>query len=348
MPACRPGRTALPSVDRHLHQLADADLVELRERIVLEDLRVVVGAEELAGVVAGEAEGHLGQVVRAEAEEVRFLRDLVRGKSRSRDLDHGTDFVLQVSAGSSDFGIRSLNHELLDVLEFLDFADKRDHDLRLDGPVRMSLLDVDGGTDDSLGLHLRDLRIGDGQTAASVSHHRVELVQGSNHRLDVLNALALCVSELLDVGFLGGNELMKRRIQETNRNRVAFKSLIESLEVALLIGQDLRQSLFAGLGGVGADHLAERGDSLGLEEHVLGTAEADTLGAQLAGLLRVLRSVGVGADLHGAVLVRPAHDAAELAGDGSVHGGDQTVVDVAGGAVDGDEVAPRGSPCRPG
>ena len=38
-------------------------------------------------------------------------------------------------------------------------------------------------------------------------------------------------------------------------------------------------------------------------------------------------------DLQGAVLVSPSHDTAELAGDFSILGGDQTVVDAAGGTV---------------
>lgn len=41
------------------------------------NLLVVVVAQELAGVVAGEAEGHLGQVVGAEGEELGLLGDLV-------------------------------------------------------------------------------------------------------------------------------------------------------------------------------------------------------------------------------------------------------------------------------
>ena len=61
--------------------------------------------------------------------------------------------------------------------ELLDLADQRDHDLRDDRCTPRLLGDVDGGVDDSGGLHLGDLRIGDGQTAAAVAHHRVELVQ---------------------------------------------------------------------------------------------------------------------------------------------------------------------------
>ena len=48
----------------HGDELADAGLIETGERIALVDLLVVVRAEELAGIVTAEAEGHLGQVVR--------------------------------------------------------------------------------------------------------------------------------------------------------------------------------------------------------------------------------------------------------------------------------------------
>ena len=40
----------LAELDSHLHQLAYAVLVELCERIALEDLLIVVAAEEFAGV----------------------------------------------------------------------------------------------------------------------------------------------------------------------------------------------------------------------------------------------------------------------------------------------------------
>ena len=60
-------RTGLTTQLRsHLHQLANAVRVQTSEGIALEDLVVVVGAEELASVVTGEAKSHLGHVVRAE------------------------------------------------------------------------------------------------------------------------------------------------------------------------------------------------------------------------------------------------------------------------------------------
>ena len=62
--------TGLLIADGHLHELADAVLIKLCERIVLKDLGVIVSVEELACIVTAEAEGHLSQVVGAEAEEI--------------------------------------------------------------------------------------------------------------------------------------------------------------------------------------------------------------------------------------------------------------------------------------
>ena len=40
---------------------------------------------------------------------------------------------------------------------------------------------VDGRLDHGAGLHLGDLRIGDGQTAAAMAQHGVELVEVGDH-----------------------------------------------------------------------------------------------------------------------------------------------------------------------
>jgi hypothetical protein len=61
----------------------------------------------------------------------------------------------------------------------------------------------------------------------------------------------------------------------------------------------------------GDDHLAHGGDAVALEEHVLGAAEPDALGAEVAGDPRVARRIGVGAHLEAAVLVRPPHQLRE-------------------------------------
>ena len=108
----------------------------------------------------------------------------------------------------------------------------------LDAPVWMCLLYIDRRTDDGLCLHLCDLRIGDSQTAATVTHHRVELMQGVDNALDRLYGLVLCVSQLLDILLLSRYELMKRRIQETDGDRAALQCLVELLKVTLLYPEE--------------------------------------------------------------------------------------------------------------
>ena len=197
----------------------------------------------------------------------------------------------------------------------------------------MLLLHVDGGADDGTGLHGGDLREGDGQAAAAVTHHGVELVEGSDDVLDLGHGLALSLGQLLNIGLLGGHELVQRGIQEADGDGAAFHGLINALEVTLLHGQELGQSGLPLLHGVGADHLADGIDAVALEEHMLGTAQADALGTQLTGLGGVVGGIGIGADLQAAELVGPGHDAAEVAAHAGIHGGHCAVVDIAGGAV---------------
>ena len=77
----------------HSNELADADLVKAGEGIALVDLLVVVRAEELAGVVTAEAEGHLSQVVGAEAEELSFFCHFVGGEASSKKTSSVANFL---------------------------------------------------------------------------------------------------------------------------------------------------------------------------------------------------------------------------------------------------------------
>src|SRR4029450_2629611 len=102
------------------------------------------------------------------------------------------------------------------------------------------------------------------------------------------------------------------------------------------------------------DHPPLRGPPLLAQEHVLGAAQPDPLGAPLDGVGRLAGGVGVRPDLEPPDLVGPGHEAREglpdllLAGLGVAGAGplDRRVgqvqlagVDLAGEAVDGDEVA---------
>ena len=72
---------------------------------------------------------------------------------------------------------------------------------------------------------------------------------------------------------------------------------------------------------------------------MLGTGQADTLGAEGAGYLCIVGSVGIGAHLHLGVLVAEVHQGFEVAAELSSLGGYLAGKYLAGGTVEGDVVA---------
>ena len=68
-------------------------------------------------------------------------------------------------------------------------------------------------------------------------------------------------------------------------------------------------------------------------------AQADALGAEVRTLLGVVGGVRIGKDLQLTVFVRPAHKAVQVGVFSGGDSGDLALIDIAGGAVDGDKVA---------
>ena len=126
------------------------------------------------------------------------------------------------------------------------------------------------------------------------------------------------LGQLRDVLFLGGQELVQRGIQEADGHRAALHGLVHGLEVALLIGQDLGQSLLAVL-DVLATIISRMALMRSPSKNMCSVRHRPMPSApNLHGLRGVAGGVGVGADLQLAELVGPAHEAAEVAGDGGV------------------------------
>ena len=134
-------------------------------------------------------------------------------------------------------------------------------------------------------------------------------------------------------------ELVQRRIEQADGYRQTAHCAVDCLEVAALHRQDLGQSGLALLERVSNDHLADRLDAGRLKEHMLGTAQADAFRAELACLRCIARRIAVGANMQGADLVSPAHEAAEVAGQLSFLRRDSAEVNVAGRAVERNNVA---------
>ena len=319
------------------HKLADACLVQLREGVAFKDAGLVVVLEELARVVAREAVGHLREVVGAEGEELRLGGDGVGRQRRARDLDHRADLVGELGVPLGDDAVGCFGHGLLDAFKLLHVADERDHNLRLGGNPLGG--DVERRFDDRGGLHHGNLGVGDGQTAAAVAHHRVELVQRGDGRLQLGDGQAHLGGQRPDVVLLGRQELVQRRVKEADGHRQPAHRAEDALEVLPLHRQQLGQRRLALLDRLGDDHLAHRGDAVGFEKHMLRPAESDALRAEGDRLPRVLGRVGVGAYAQGALFVRPFHERLEVARNGRGRRGDLPDVDAARRAVDGQLVA---------
>ena len=99
--------------DGHVDELPDAADVEALERVALEDFLGEVIGEEAVDVVAAEAEGHLRQVVGAEAEELGGLGHFVGGDGGARDFDHRAVQVLDLDAGLLHDGVGGFDGDLL-------------------------------------------------------------------------------------------------------------------------------------------------------------------------------------------------------------------------------------------
>ena len=105
---------------------------------------------------------------------------------------------------------------------------------------------------------------------------------------------------------------MQRRIEKPHDDRQPVHGLEHAEEIACLGLQQLVHSLVSH-GGVFVQN--ERlNDLLAIaQEHMLGTAQTDALGAEVAGEFRVLRVVGIGAHAERAEFVGPLEDGVEVA-----------------------------------
>ena len=179
------------------------------------------------------------------------------------------------------------------------------------------------------------------QTDAAVTHHRVLLMQGFAALLDFLDGDAEFAGEFLLLVLGVRDELVERRVEQTEHDRLAVHDGQGALDGGLDVRLEVGQGGAALLVGVAEDHLAELGErTLGVlaVEHVLDTEQADAFRAELHGLCGIFRGIGVGADTELAELVDDAHELGEQRVLGGVHRVDADVVDQTLGAVEAQPV----------
>ena len=90
-------------------------------------------------------------------------------------------------------------------------------------------------------------------------------------------------------------------------------SLEDAIEVSLLIREKFSKSLLTTLYRISKNHLTHSNNLLIIKEHVLCTCQTDTLSAELASHLCVVRSISIGTDFHLCILVAEIHQLLEVA-----------------------------------
>ena len=154
----------------------------------------------------------------------------------------------------------------------------------------------------------------DTEANAPQAEHRIRLLQALDRRQDMAplgerHRIRARLLELLDLhGDLkvAGEELVQRRIDQAHDHRQPVHRLEEAVEVLALVLQQGRETVRDDLRVVlGENHPLHDRHALGLEEHVLGTAEADALPAVFPRPFRVGRIVGIRPDLQAALGVGP-------------------------------------------
>eukprot|EP00754_Rhynchopus_humris_P025711 Rhum_TRINITY_DN14960_c6_g1::Rhum_TRINITY_DN14960_c6_g1_i1::g.130403::m.130403 len=331
-----PRRTAL--LHGHLHELTDAALVQHLERVVVVDAQLLVVLQEGTRVVPGEAAAHLRQVVRAEGEELRLARDLVRRHARARHLDHGAHLVRHLHAALLKHPLAHSDAALLHDGELLHLAHERDHDLG-DDVHPGAQLHVTRRLEDRLHLHVVDLVVREAEADTAVSQHRVRLRQRADPLRDGVDADAELAREVGLCGVVMRDKLVQGRVQEADGARVPLHRLQDADEVLALVREDLRQGVAAPRLVLREDHLTHGVDAVLLEEHVLRAAQPDALRAEPERRRRVARRVRVRAHAEAADVRRPRQQLAERAAQVRLHQLRLAVEDASGGAVEGQPVA---------
>src|SRR6185369_15047672 len=254
-----------------------------------------------------------------EREELGLGCNFIGSESGSGEFYHGPDQVLHLYPVAFDNLVADLYGVCPQHLEFGYCRDEGDHDLRHDG--KPFILDQFAGSlHDRLNLHVVNLRIGQAESAAAMSEHRVEFMEEFDLVPELLGRDSQAFCKGFDILLLLGEELVQWRVEEPDGYGQSLHLPEDAEEIPFLHRQDLGKSLQSSFQVFRQDHFAYGSDPVRIEEHMFGTAEADAFGAEFTGDPGIVRGVGIRTDLHRPDAVNPAHQGAEIArhlrGDG--------------------------------
>ena len=299
------------------------------ERMTLEEFLVDIERQEAVGVVAGNGECRLGEVVGTEGSEAI---DGVNVIVIAGDFgaESGNDFA------AGDGGCRGFDHRAecvrhCEALFFLDLGGNLDgdfengldfggdnHERDFDFGFRMFtfLNEFGGGIQDGLNLHFGDFGVRNGHTDRTVTEHRVFF--------------------LFEPAVVG-EEFVERGIEQADRHAVTIHDFHGVFEVGFGEFVDFLECFFSFCLVVTEEDGLDVGQAVA-QEHVFGSEEADATRALVEGG-KCFGGFGVGADVEGFDFLASIEDGLsrffELGGDGH---GDFAQVNFAGRAVKRDVV----------
>ena len=295
----------------HTYQLAYTILVEYLERVYFQNLLLQINRKERSYIVTRVTESHLSQVVGSEREELGRRSDTVGSQSCTGNFDHGSDFEVDaVSHLFKELVCFGTNHTFL-LLELVKNTCQRHHNFGM--CLYSFFLQFKSGTQNGTSLHLCDFGIRISQTATTVTQHRVVFAERFDTLLDILQAYSHCIGHLLLSFQIVRNKFMQRRIEQTYSHRTTGHCLEDSLEVGLLIWQDLGKSFAASLSIFCQNHLTHGFDLFTFEEHVFRTAKTDTYRTEITGNFGIMRSVGIGTNLQTGIFISQLHQIGKVA-----------------------------------
>ena len=145
-----------------------------------------------------------------------------------------------------------------------------------------------------------------------MAEHGIELVQLMHALGDFIDRDAQFVRQGVLCRVIVRQELVQRRVKQTNRRRQTVQRLEDADEVHALIRQQFRQGFLAVLDFLGQDHLPHGINPVAFEEHVFRSAKADAGGAERDGIGGLRRGIRIRADLHACHLRTPLHELREV------------------------------------
>ena len=340
--------TLTATLNAHTDKLCDT-LIKGCKWVGLNNLALKIKRHECGlNVVTREAKASLGEVVSTEGEEVCVLSNLLRHDSCTWELNHGTNWDVELNTVLVSNLLDGLLNLFTDLDELLFEANQRNHDLW--ARVKTNTLELCSCACDSANLHNVELWVDKTKAAATEAEHWVCLLEGvklseKSTLCSGVLTLLLIMSNLNVKLTWGIKELMQWWVKKTDNNVFAVHYLEHTKEVTLLSTAKLLNSKLLNILRVCKDKVLNEVLTL-TKEHVLSTVKTNCLSAVINGSLSICWVISVCTYANDATtglvkadLICPCKDGLKVTRKLWLDKLNSTKDDVTSGTVDGDNIA---------